>query len=163
MNIFRIVIVFSTLFLGISAQQTATVFGRLKDLGQIVSNQIVRLVSASESFETKTDADGGYRFDGVADGKYLLVYGNRQARVNVKDGQISVGELAEVVVVAANETQTIDQVSKTVDIIDGQEMRDRADFSLVESLRTIPGFRVQQLGCAEKPEYRDSRYCCCPC
>ncbi len=43
-------------------------------------------------------------------------------------------------------TQTLDEVSKTVNIIGAQELRDRADFSLVESLRSIPGFRVQQLG-----------------
>ncbi|HLM02626.1 MAG TPA: TonB-dependent receptor [Pyrinomonadaceae bacterium] len=40
----------------------------------------------------------------------------------------------------------MDEVAKTVSIIDGQEMRDRADFALTDALRTIPGFRVQQLG-----------------
>lgn len=54
--------------------------------------------------------------------------------------------IKETVTVSANTDQTIEQVSKTVNVIDAQEMRDRADFSLVESLRTIPGFRVQQLG-----------------
>ncbi len=146
MKFFRVVIFISLLCAGISAQQTATVSGLLKDLGQIVANQTVRLVSANDSFETKTDADGVYSFDGVADGKYLLVYGNKRASVSVKNGQLSAGELADVVVVAANETQTLEQVSKTVDVIGGQEMRDRADFSLADSLRTIPGFRVQQLG-----------------
>jgi vitamin B12 transporter len=48
--------------------------------------------------------------------------------------------------IAAAEPQTVEQVSKTVDLIDGQQMRDRADFALIESVRTIPGFRVQQLG-----------------
>ncbi|MEJ7847789.1 MAG: TonB-dependent receptor [Pyrinomonadaceae bacterium] len=52
----------------------------------------------------------------------------------------------ESVTVSADARQPIDEVSKTVNIIDGQELRDRADFSLVETLRTIPGFRVQQLG-----------------
>ena len=52
----------------------------------------------------------------------------------------------ETVTVSADSKQTLEEVSKTVNIISGQEMRDRADFSLVESLRTIPGFRVQQLG-----------------
>ncbi|MBK9768957.1 MAG: TonB-dependent receptor plug domain-containing protein [Chloracidobacterium sp.] len=118
----------------------------MKDLGQIVANQTVRLVSASGSFETKTDADGVYRFEGIADGRYLLVYGNKQASISVKNGQLATGKLAEVVGVSANATQTIEQVSTTVDVIDGQEMRDRADFSLVDSLRSIPGFRVQQLG-----------------
>ncbi|MGH9949381.1 MAG: TonB-dependent receptor plug domain-containing protein, partial [Pyrinomonadaceae bacterium] len=42
--------------------------------------------------------------------------------------------------------QPIEQVSKSVNVIDGQEMRDRADITLVDSLRAIPGFRVQQLG-----------------
>ncbi len=48
--------------------------------------------------------------------------------------------------ISANKNQTIDEVSKTINVIDAQEMRDRADFSLTETLRTIPGFRVQQLG-----------------
>lgn len=52
----------------------------------------------------------------------------------------------EVSVIASGTTQTIDEVSKTVNVIDAQEMRDRADFSLTDTLRTIPGFRVQQLG-----------------
>ncbi|HEV7699925.1 MAG TPA: TonB-dependent receptor [Pyrinomonadaceae bacterium] len=52
----------------------------------------------------------------------------------------------EYVTVAAGENQTVEQVSKTVDAIDAQQMRDRADFTLAETLRTIPGFRVQQLG-----------------
>lgn len=48
--------------------------------------------------------------------------------------------------ISADRGQTVEQVSKTVDVIDGQEMRDRADFSLIESLRSIPGFRVAQTG-----------------
>ncbi len=52
----------------------------------------------------------------------------------------------ETVNISASLSQPIDEVSKTINVITGQEMRDRADFSLVESLRTIPGFRVQQTG-----------------
>lgn len=54
--------------------------------------------------------------------------------------------IRETVTVSADSLQPIDEVSKTVNVIDGQEMRERADFSLVESLRSIPGFRIQQLG-----------------
>lgn len=54
--------------------------------------------------------------------------------------------IRETVTVSADSSQPIDEVSKTVNVISGQEMRERADFTLVESLRTIPGFRVQQLG-----------------
>lgn len=52
----------------------------------------------------------------------------------------------ETVNISAGFSQTVEEVSKSINIITGQEMRDRADFTLVESLRTIPGFRVQQLG-----------------
>lgn len=54
--------------------------------------------------------------------------------------------IQEYVTVSANARQTIDEASKTVNVIGGQEMRERADFALPETLRTIPGFRVQQLG-----------------
>ncbi|MEP6903188.1 MAG: TonB-dependent receptor plug domain-containing protein, partial [Actinomycetota bacterium] len=54
--------------------------------------------------------------------------------------------ISEAVTISADSKQTIEQVSKTVNIIDSQELRDRADFALAETLRTIPGFRVQQLG-----------------
>ncbi len=54
--------------------------------------------------------------------------------------------IRETVTVSADLPQPIDEVSKTVNTITGQEMRDRADITLVDSLRTMPGFRVQQLG-----------------
>lgn len=54
--------------------------------------------------------------------------------------------IRETVTVSADAEQPVEQVSKTVDVIGGQEMRDRADITLVDSLRSIPGFRVQQLG-----------------
>jgi iron complex outermembrane receptor protein len=52
----------------------------------------------------------------------------------------------EVTVIAAGTTQPIEEVSKTVSIISSEEIKDRNEFSLIDSLRTIPGFRIQQLG-----------------
>jgi vitamin B12 transporter len=52
----------------------------------------------------------------------------------------------EVTVIASGTEQSIEEVSKTVNTIDNQEIKDRNEFSLTDSLRTIPGFRVQQLG-----------------
>lgn len=54
--------------------------------------------------------------------------------------------IRETVTVSADKPQPIDEVSKTVNAITGQEMRNRADITLIDSLRTMPGFRVQQLG-----------------
>src|SRR5690606_8159945 len=56
------------------------------------------------------------------------------------------GTIRETVTVSANAEQEVDEISKSVNVIAGREMRERADFTLVESLRSIPGFRVQQLG-----------------
>ncbi len=146
MRVFSKVFLLLFFFGGLAAQQSFTISGRLQDLGRPVADQTIRLVSDNGSVETRTDSDGAYRFENIPDGKYLLVYANKQASVVVLNGQISDASLAEVVVVAAGDRQSIDQVSKTVDVIGGQEMRDRGDFSLVESLRTIPGFRVAQSG-----------------
>ena len=145
MRIIKILSLICFLAISITAQQTATVSGQLNENG-VVASQKIRLVSAARNYETTVDASGNYRFENVADGNYLLVYNNKQANVNVKNGQVSIAELADVVVISANSTQSLDEVSKTVNIIDSQQLRDRADFSLAESLRTIPGFRVQQLG-----------------
>ena len=57
-----------------------------------------------------------------------------------------VGGISETVTISADLVQPIEEVSKTVNVIRGREMRERADFTLVESLRSIPGFRVQQTG-----------------
>ena len=109
---------------------------------------------------TKTDSAGAFVFENIPDGEYWVypdcpscLNSLTSTAVHVEGGKAINVEIPligysirETVTVSAGEEQTIEQVSKTVDVIDGQEMRDRADFSLAESLRTIPGFRVQQLG-----------------
>ncbi|MGB7202164.1 MAG: TonB-dependent receptor [Pyrinomonadaceae bacterium] len=125
--------------------------------------------------ETRTDSDGRFRFENLAAQTYTVwayfninnsrlqrlrqAYLERQLIVSIRDGQAEsvVLELVpvdissetiirEYVTIPAGQPQTIESVSKSVDVITGQEMRERADFALVESLRTVPGFRVQQLG-----------------
>lgn len=129
----------------ILAQQTA-VSGQLIVGGRTVANTKIKLVSKTQEFETTTDASGNYSFENVADGDYLLAYGASKLRVKVENGKISMTNLGEVVVVASGTEQSVDEVSKSVNVIGGQEMRDRADFALVETLRTVPGLRIQQLG-----------------
>ncbi len=146
MKIIKILSLICFLTIGILAQTATTVSGKLIDEGKAVANQPIKLVSATETFETTTDADGNYQFANVADANYLLIYNGKQASVRVENGQVSIAQLAETVFVSANTAQSLDEVSKSINTIDAQELRDRADFSLVESLRSIPGFRVQQLG-----------------
>ncbi len=108
-----------------------------------------------------TDGSGEYSFDLLRTGEYTVaasitesgvLRSSARVTIAVSDGQVREvqldlsGAIYEQVTVSANSPQSIEQVSKTVDVIDGQEMRDRGDFTLVDSLRSIPGFRVQQLG-----------------
>lgn len=113
----------------------------------------------------QTSADGRYVFSGVPAGDYLVSAGITRGNENGVSPDVPVtivrGKAAtldlqitrysplreEVIInISAGDEQPFDQVSKTVSVIDGREMRERADISLVESLRSIPGFRVQQLG-----------------
>ncbi len=144
---FTFILVFISLFsTSILAQNSADVSGQLKDAGKVISRKKIKLVSQTQTFETTTDGSGNYTFTNIPDGNYLLVYGAKKARVRIEKGSVSISPLAEVVVVSSGATQPISEVSKTVDVIEPREMRERADFALVESLRTIPGFRVSQLG-----------------
>ena len=149
------------------AQGSATVTGTVKQGDQPESGAIVGIRLKSDpkkEFVTTADKNGNFKFENLPAGNYTISSGGkassgRQVDVIAKDEiELSVGEtrnvdlhldrypIQETVTVSTAEPQPESAVSKTVDIIDGQEMRDRADFTLVDTLRSIPGIRVQQLG-----------------
>lgn len=128
-----------------------------------------------KKMSTTTDSGGRYRFDGLEPGEYRIwaekrgpssqpglsgaALGGAFGTANIKGGKSiqidltlttavyeSTNTVREFVTIAADAKQISEQVSKSVSEIGPQEMRDRADFSLVESLRSVPGFRIQQLG-----------------
>ncbi len=135
--------------------------------GRVISNGVpvneIRVTATSDKgreYTTFTNANGEYRIVVSEPGSYALSTTTPIPRGShgvgtvvgvTKEFPIATHDLdflgiSEFVTVAADATQTLEQVSKTVDAIDSQQMRDRADFALIESLRTIPGFRIQQLG-----------------
>lgn len=148
-----------------AAQNGYSISGIVSDSSGPVKSAIVTLTPEGDTdpkYTKETNDEGFYGFY-AAPGKYVLkvtkkengnIVSSATADVEVRLGDhelinVTVAESAtirETITISADANQTIDQVSKTVNIIDGQEMRDRADFSLAETLRTIPGFRVQQLG-----------------
>lgn len=170
MNVVRIIGFIFLLCFGISAQQTVTVVGNTVFSRQTpVSATVVIMQDDREVGRVTSDKAGMYRFEGIAPGHYkivatyqqsgnttteeeqdLVVSGDRSVTVvftlAVSISQLYSIPIHETVTVSSGKEQTVEQVSKTVDTIDAQQMRDRADFSLAESLRTIPGFRIQQLG-----------------
>ena len=173
MRIIKILSFICFLTISILAQTGATISGKLVLGSETIKDASVSLISQTQSgvkFIGETDDDGKYKIENVPAGKYIFKaesygsakYGWRsqglvwqeEIVVEKKENKVldvdfnNPREIREKVDVniSAGTTQTIDEVSKTVNIIDAQELRDRADFALVETLRTIPGFRVQQLG-----------------
>jgi vitamin B12 transporter len=150
--------------IGAVGQNGHSISGSVSDANGAVSGAVVTLTVDGETtpkYTTETKANGLFGFY-AAPGKYILkavridgrrsFYASVAVEIQVDDQKyidLSLVEspaIRESVTISAETSQTVEQVSKTVNVIDGQEMRDRADFTLVDILRTIPGFRVQQLG-----------------
>jgi vitamin B12 transporter len=151
------------------AQSGGRITGHAAQHGVAESRAVIELYRPGESTPFKmsvADENGDFRLSDLPAGDYRLVARGAQnsgREVDVTDSvelhlgngqtrQLSMNLIAyferirETVTVAAGESQPVEQVSKTVDVIGAQEMRDRADFSIIESLQTIPGLRVQQSG-----------------
>lgn len=148
---------------GQQTAETGSLRGQVYGVEPANAEVIVRRQGGSrERFTTVADAEGKFAFDDLPAGKYDVYAASSKisdmeafATVRIRSGETTNITLtiaptllsASVTVrIAADSPQAIDDVSKTVNVIGGQEMRERADFSLVESLRSIPGFRIQQLG-----------------
>ena len=166
-NVMRSFLIFAVCsFLPITAfaQNGPTVSGSVRNSAGPVDGATVTLTPISEArpaFATTTIADGQFRFN-ASPGKYIIraskISGGqteasmpietevRADNVAVHVLNISVTGISETVTISADAQQPLEEVSKAVSVIGGQQMRDRADITLADSLRTIPGFRVQQLG-----------------
>lgn len=124
------------------------------------SMTIERVGDNSLKQDTVTDEKGYFRFSQLVAGEYVVTVicpqctGGKVTKTVAVDGSSplevdiellrSIGQ--ETVTISSDGLQLWSEVSKSVTSIGGQEMRDRADFSLPDILRTIPGFRVQQFG-----------------
>lgn len=144
------------------AQTTATLSGRVTDQqGANISGATVTLHSRDNRVVTSgsTDASGGYRFERLTPGEYILAVEAagfaRDARpvrlersgVTTLDISLEVAGInTEVVVTAEGTPQTIDEVSKAVSVVNANQIERRDEYSLIEALRPVPGVRVEQLG-----------------
>ena len=154
MRIIKILSLICLLTFSVLAQTGGNIEGVLKKAdGTPFDSITIKIEKNGKIFrEGSTDKTGEYFLEDIPDGSYFLIYINETDRevretIRIINGEVLRGRaINEIVTVSANTTQTVNEVSKTVNIIDAQELRDRADFALVETLRTIPGFRVQQLG-----------------
>ena len=140
-----------------------TITGHIKDpQGANLPGATVTLYGRERTFSltTTTDSSGNYRFEKLAPGEYLVEavaegFASASAKqLVVERGQTATldiplelsGVRSTVVVTASDTPQSVDEVSKAVTIVDQQDMDERDESAIAESLHTVPGLRVQQLG-----------------
>ena len=135
--------------------------GRILDpQDRVVPHAQVRLFdrASGEVRETASSPGGGYRFDHIPAGDYVLeaqgsagsLSGATVVRVeggSSRDLALGVSGLtAEVVVTASSTPLVAREVAKALDVIDAAEIALRDELSVAEAIRTLPGIRVQSLG-----------------
>ena len=142
-------------------QAGANITGTITDEhGAKVSGAAIYLTSRSGWQTTTTsDANGNFLFSNVRPGQYLVevrasgfaVYTLPVERAGDSDQTIAVvlkvAAIDATVTVTANGTpQRAEEVAKVVSILDAENLESRRVLSLTESLRTVPGVRIQQQG-----------------
>lgn len=147
----------------IATSQTATLTGSASDSsGEPVASALLRLheVAGAALLTAASDANGRFRFDNVAPGEYLLDAAAQSLTLaQPQTLMLAAGETrniaitlsvsavkTEVSVTAAGEPQSLDEVSKALDIVNAADAEQRGIFSVSEALRFTPGLRVSTQG-----------------
>src|SRR4051794_37622529 len=150
-------------FLGFSAAFAASLRGVVLDAaGKPIPGSRVTVFgrNGQQPITTLADNDGKYTIDPLPAGQYLVQaeapgMARRVASalaIGETDGatvdlKLDVAEVrTEVVVTATGLAQTTDEIAKSVDSLDAADLAKNAEFSVTESLRSLPGMRVQTLG-----------------
>ena len=144
------------------AQTANSLTGHITDAqGAAVASATVTLYARETNVRatTVTDSAGNFHFERLSAGDYVVEasstgFGRASRTIRVeKDASATldfaletVGPSETVLVTAAGTPQTVDEVSKAVSVVSAQEIDQRDEYSLAESLRTVPGLHIQQLG-----------------
>ena len=145
-----------------AAQHPARLEGSVTDPGgaAVPAATVMLYMRVSNSrIGTSTAADGTYRFTSLAPGDYLLAVradgfaGAGSELVVLASGEHAIRNVrlelesprTEVIVTASSTPLMIEEIAKAAGFVDREEISLRNEFSVAESLRLVPGFRVQQL------------------
>ncbi len=148
---------------GVFAQQGSTVSGKYTFNGVKSINVEITIYNNERKFMTYTDNNSEYIFKNIPPGKYTIErIGRFKKEIQVKAGEnltvdifaVANGDASQPSVIrenvnieiSAGTSQPISEVSKTVNLISDEEVTNRNEVTLTDTLRTVPGFRIQQLG-----------------
>src|SRR5262249_27682577 len=109
---------------------------------------------------TIADGEGKYVIDHLPAGQYLVqadapgmaprvatAIAVSEAGSTALDLKLDVSEVrTEVIVTATGSAQSTDEIANSVDTLDSADLAKNAEFSVTESLRSLPGMRIQTLG-----------------
>jgi vitamin B12 transporter len=153
---------FSSFSINVFAQNGGGVTGRVTDeRGANIVGAEVRLRSrVGARLFARTNESGVYAFKGLAPGDYILEVKARgfaaltSAEFRVERGEVATRDMTlpvaavneNVVVTATGTPQRADEVSKSVTLLEEDQIEARREVSLPEALRGTPGLRVQQQG-----------------
>ena len=144
------------------AQSGTDIHGRVTDeRNASVTEAEVSLRSRSGAqLVAVTDNNGAYVFKGIGAGDYVVevkaggfaVFTSKALHLTrgqslANDVQLAVQAVNANVVVTANGTaQTTDEISKAISVLSDQVIESKRELTLSESVRGLPGVRVQQQG-----------------
>jgi iron complex outermembrane receptor protein len=158
-----VMLVLLSLFsVNVFAQNGATIKGRVTDeRGANIIGAEVRLRSrVGTHLFARTNESGIYAFTGLATGDYILEVTARgfsalasdefrveREQTTTRDLTLAVAAINEMVVVTATGTaQRADEVSKSVTLLEDEQVEAKRELTIPEALRGTPGLRVQQQG-----------------
>ncbi len=145
------------------AAAAGTITGSVSDASRSpVPGAIVTLnqLAGAAVLNATTDARGRFSLEGVAAGEYLLsaaaqgLSAAETLRLSLAAGERKAVSLelivsalrTQVTVTAADQPQSLDQVSKALDLVNTDEAERRGLFSVADAVRFVPGLRVATSG-----------------
>jgi hypothetical protein len=144
------------------AQGTTTLTGRVKDpQGAAVAGARINIYpqGTTSPIRVDTDAEGVYRAVLPNGGTFVVeveveAFRNASRVVTAASGQesrqdiaLEIAGVAETVLVTASaEAQTVDTISKAVNVVDAQEIVNRNEYALTSILSTLPGINIRSSG-----------------
>ena len=156
----RLALIVSVLCMAPLAGFAETISGTVTDpQGKNISNARIRLFdrTGGELRNTTSSSDGVFSFQGVVAGSYLLeadtsngtLSASREVAVS-GDSKVELqlqiaGSKTEVLVTSTDSPMSADEIGKSVDAVDSQDIELHDEYSISEALRSLPGLRVKTL------------------
>src|SRR5215510_7127834 len=160
-NILSTVVILMTSIMA-AAQNAADIHGRVTDQrnASIAGAEVSLQSRSGAQFVALPNDNGEYRLKGLAGGDYVVeikaegfaVFTSKP--LHVARGQALANDVellveavnGSVVITATGTAQSADEISKAISVLNDQTIEEKREWTLSESVRGLPGVRVQQQG-----------------